>query len=426
MENTQSILGALFKYVYSREIISALASSSMLQKAFPMVPESEREGGEYWIPVRTSRAHGWTMNGTTGGAFALNAAEPQRQTYAHFRGSTFMARETIGDKEVHALLSSKGSSRTRAFVDATSHMVEALKDMAERQQELQLLYGGKPVAGLHASAAAVSGTGTASQVKQIADASWVPAMWEGSENGYLDFYDSTGTTHRNPTTECKITAVDLANKRLTLSGDPDELDDVTNSDLVYFRGTKTNGMSGLVAITSNTSGSVLGISASTYSVWASNTHNLSSARLSQGGLLEALQKPINRGAGGKFTCYCSFPSFTDCMNDLQMLKRIVNKNGGTLELGDKAIVFTSRSATLEVVPHIYMWPSLAVIVPDSGIDRRGTTDTTFGVPGKANNLAQFSMLPDNAGYQMRILWDLALFVPKPSNCCYLYGIVNGS
>ena len=422
-ENTLSILAALFKYVYPAEVISAIPEANLLQKTFPMVPQEEAEGGAYWKPVRVSRAHGWTKNGTTGGAFPLNPAEPRRQTYATFRGSTFVGRETIGYKEAHALLKSKGDSRKRAFVSATSHMVESLQEMATFQQELDLLYGQDPVGILHATGAEVSGAGTVSQVKKFASSHWVPAIWEGMENGYVDFY-SSGGTHRNPTTECQVTAVDLANQQITVSGNATELDAVTNGDYVYMRGSKTGGPVGAIAICSNTTGTIHGISGTDHSVWQGNSCNASSARVVFANLMEYFAKALNRGGSGKFTCCSSLPTFNDAMNDTQMLRQVTKAAGGTMEIGDNALVFYNRLGVLEMVPHIYLYPSVALIIPDNGPERCGTTDTTFGLPGAPRNLAEFTMLPDAAGYQMRIMYDLALFIPKPSHTVYIYGITN--
>lgn len=418
--NVVSTLSGLFKEVYADKLESLVPKAARLQKEAKFVSRDKQEGNQYHQPVRLTRAHGWTLS-TSGDAFALNQPEPARTQDATLQGSSFVLREAISYTAAAKLASSKGSDRKRAFVSGTSYMVENMAETAAFVQELQLLFGQSDVGIVNAY---VSGTGTGSQVFSITSATFIPAMWSGLEQGYVDFYD--GATQLNPSGDCQITAVDIENKQITVSGVASELDAVhaATNPSIYLRGTKSSGITGLRSIVSNT-GLMFGINAATYSLWAGNTFSAASGSLSFVKVLQALNKPVNRGLMSDVLMYCSPASWTDMNNDLAALRRYANKAGGKLEQGAEGLEFYGQSGSIEIVPHIYMKPSEAIVIPRDTIIRVGASDLTFTPPGSDSD-SFFENLPDNAGYGTRCYWNLALFMPCPNKGLLINNIVNST
>jgi len=417
-ENTKSTLEGLFKTVYGDKLVDLVCDETSLADEIPFVPANMQLGGYFKQPVLLTRSSGWTIAGSGGGAFALNASEPSITREASILGTAFMIRETIGYPEVSALLKNSGDARTKAFVSATSHLVEAMTTASKFVREISLLYG---QASVGTWSSRTSGGGTGTQLMVLTTGTFIPAMWAGIENGYVDIYDSTGVTKRNAANAVQVTKVDVDTRTLTLVGNSTELDAITTGDLFYLRGCHANGMVGLTTIAAN-AGTLWGIAGATYSLFQGNSFAAGSAPLDFSKLMVALNKPINRGMRGQYLLYVSPKTWTDLNNDLSALRRYADKAGGKIEQGSSSIGYFSQAGYVEVKPHLYMMPSQALGYRKGSFKRIGTTDLTFSLPGSSQNF--FTELADNAGYQMKAYWEQAPFTTEVKNCLLITGITN--
>jgi hypothetical protein len=407
---------ALFKEVYGDEVKDLVPKAARLQKDAKYVSKDKQEGNLYHQPVKVTRSHGWTLS-TTGDAFPLNAAQPARTADAQVRGSAFVLRDVISYDAASKLLQGKGESRKRAFVSGSAFMVENMTETASFVLETQLLHGQRDI-GVVSS---VSGSGT-TRTYVLTAATFIPALWAGLENGFVDAFDTTGATQRNASGTFQVTAVDVSTRSITLTGIDAELTATVATDKLYLRDTKSAGMVGLLSIASN-SGLMFAINAATYSLWAGNTHSAGSAALSYIKLLQAMNKPVNRGLMSDVIAYVSPKSWTDCMNDLSALRQYVGKAGGEIEQGSDGIKFHGQSGSMELVPHILMKPSETVVFPKGELMRLGASELTFNVPGRSDK-DLFENLPDHAGYGLRNYWNQALFCACPAKCLLITDIVN--
>lgn len=411
-----SVASALFKEVYGDDVKDLVPKAARLQKDFKFVSRDKQEGNLYHQPVKVTRSHGWTLS-TTGDAFPLNAAQPARTADAQVRGSSFVLREVISYDAAAKLLSGKGESRKRAFVSGSAYMVENMTETAAFVLETQLLHGQRDI-GVVSS---VSGSGT-TRTYVLTAATFIPALWAGLENGYVDAYDTTGATQRNASGTFQVTAVDVSARSITLSGIDAELTATVATDKFYLRDTKSAGMVGALSIASN-SGTMFNINASTYSLWAGNSFSAGSAALSYIKVLQGMNLPVNRGLMTDVIGYVSPKSWTDCMNDLSALRQYVGKTGGEIEQGSDGIKFHGQSGSMELVPHILMKPSEALFIPKGDFIRLGASELTFNPPG-ASDKDFFEHLPDHAGYGLRCYWNQAVFSPAPAKCLLITSIVN--
>lgn len=414
--NTTSILSALFKECYADELVSLVPKAARLQKDASFVSRDKQEGNQYHQPVRLSRAHGWTLS-TSGDAFPLNQPEPARTQDAKVQGSSFVLREIISYDAAAKLESGKGESRKRAFVAGTSYMVENMTETAAFVLELQLLYGQSDL-GVILARTVDAGT---SQTFSFTVGSFIPAMWSGLEQGYVEVWDTTGATQRNASGTMQVTAVDTDARTVTFLGTEAEMDTIVATDKVYLRDTKSAGMVGLRSIAAN-AGTLFSIDSTVWSLWKGNTL-ATTGSLSFAKILQGLNKPTNRGLMSDVVGYISPKSWTDCNNDLAALRRYADKAGGKIEQGAESIMYYGQTGSIELVPHIFMKPSEAIFVPKGKLIRVGASDLTFQLPGTPEG-AFFQHLQDHAGYGTRCYWNQALFMPCPSQALVISGIVN--
>lgn len=415
--NTTTTLSGLFKEVYADKLESLVPKAARLQKDAKFVSRDKQEGNQYHQPVRLTRAHGWTLS-TSGEAFPLNPPEPARTQDATVQGSSFVLREVISYPAAAKLLSGKGEAQKRAFVAGSSYMVENMTETSAFVLELQLLYGQNDL-GIILARTADNGT---SQTFSFTAATFIPAMWSGLERGFVDVWNSAGSTQRNASGTMQVTAVDIAARTVTFEGVEAEMDTIIATDKVYLRDTKAAGMVGLRSIIANT-GILFGINAATYSLWAGNTHSAASGSLSFAKCLQALNKPVNRGLMSDFLFYISPKTWTDCNNDLSALRRYADKAGGKIEQGADSIQYYGQAGSVELVPHIFVKPSEALGVPKGKMIRLGASELTFNPPGMDEG-SFFENLPDHAGYGTRCFWNQALFLPCPNQCVLINEIVN--
>ncbi len=413
--NTVETLEGLFKEVYGDDVLSMLPNAARVVKDFPFVSRDKQEGNAYNQPVRLTRAHGWTLS-TAGDAFALHPPEPALHDNARIQGSSFVLRDAIS-LDAAAKLSQSGKDK-RAFVAGTSHVVENMTETAAFVLELQCLYGQSSLGTINARTA---DNGT-SQTFSVTAATFVAAIWSGLERGYVEIWTSNGVTNLTPS-GAQITAVDIENLKLTLEGVETQLDAVAaaTNPLIYLRDTKSAGMVGLRSQIAN-SGSLFGIDAANYSLWAGNTYSISSAAASFVHIMRAMNKPIGRGLMGDYRFYMNPSSWTDVMNDLAALRRLTDKaGGGDIKQGGGGLEFYCQSGSVELVPHIFIKPSEMMGMPKGKGMRLGASEMTFNMPGVGK---VWENLPDHAGVGIRCYWNQAIFLPCPAQCVLIDGLVN--
>ena len=416
-EHTSTTMDGLRKEVYGDKLEDLVPSETSVCKSIKFVAREQLLGNNYNQPVRLTRSHGWTVN-TGGTAYALNAAEPCITQNAQVTGISFTVRESIANDMITFLGKGSRGDQRRSFVSATSHIHESMSEISMFIREIAILWGGHDV-GVTSGQYDDSGT---TQTFTFTAATFIPALWSGLENGYVDVWDTAETTQRNPTGTMKVTAVDIENRRVTFLGTEAEMDAIISTDVFFLRGFKGLSLIGLYDIFTNT-GTMHGVAGGTYSLWKGNTHPAGSAALTFGTILQAMNRIANRGFRGKLDCYVSSASWNDCNNSLAALRRYGEKAGGKVEAGATGIEYHTHSGSVVLHHHLLMAPSMAALIPSAKCKRIGSTDVTFKLPGLAKD-AFFAPLADNAGVQMRAMFNQAAFCPYPGHGCWITGLEN--
>ncbi len=421
MATDPSVLTGLFKEAYADRIETLVPDVAKVVKLVPFVERDKEEGNKYHQPVILSNEHGITYAGPNAGAFALNSAISMNMGDAQVQGSQMLLRAALSYDAA-----AKASNNVKAFVKATELIVENMMESMTKRLEVALLYGGS------SNGLAIVGTSTnistTSTKLNVTTASWATGIWAGMENATVDLY-SAAFAKKNPNLALTITAIDMDNRTLTVTGNTTDIAAIdtfvaanTNTCPLFFTGAYGNEMSGLDAILTNT-GSLFNISATTYSLWKAASYSANSAALTMGKILSGIAKPIQRGLAEDVTALVNPVTWGNLNSDLSALRRYDGSyEKKKLENGVMGIVYHAQNGDVEIVSHSCVKEGEAFIFPDKKLQRLGAMDLTFKTPGREDEI--FLHLPSNAGFELRLYTDQALFCRTPARCVKVTNIVN--
>lgn len=416
MAVTDTTLDGWFKERYASAPQDLVPDFSIVAEDVPF-GTAAKLGEKFIENVRVRRSQGHTFYGTGLDAFTLNSPVSGQRKPAEIQGTQYVLREQVA----YGVIASARNSQD-AFGNAFDDIVKDMVNSAGFARELCLLYGGSDI-GTMASA---TGSGTTRDVV-ISEATWAPGLWAQMEGALVDAYSAAGGTKRNSNDDITITAVDAANRTVSISGNSTDLSGITySSDVFIPKGADGNWFDGLDVLVPN-SGTMHGIDATTYGLWAGNSVAAGSAALTFAKVQQAATEILVRGGMGKLCCYLSPYTWTDLNDDLAGLRRYVNDHGkGEVSYGTKAISYYGVGGEIELKPHPMVKAGEAFLVNPKMLRRVGATDTTFslGVEGQSERF--FRELDDSAAFELRSYWHQALLNKRPACHAKITGIDNDS
>lgn len=409
-------MNGMFKEVYGNKVARAVPHSHLLSKALPFVPRNQREGDTYNIPVLLTREHGHTFN-TDGSAFDLQGAFSDQSQKATVSGVEHVLQCQLSYGAIFKA-TQKGD---RAFVNATRHKVKAALEAASFMREYQLLWGGgsaiDPSAGDPqglGEISAVTGSGSGSGTMTITAKSWALGLWAGLEGCPLDVYTAAGSLQSGFASESLIVdSINPDTRTITWSSSGGGNLSLAPTDYVYFRGAATKEMNGAARVANTTSGTINGISATTYQLWQGSSFNVSGA-LTFTKAMDGLRRPAALGFSGNMDLYVSTAAWQDLSADQAGQRRFVNKDGGKLSAGANELCYYGQTGTVRIRPHVFMKQGFALALPQ-GKDkcyRTGATDITFELPDNRGEF--FRQLDTKAGIELRTYQLQSYFTPCPA------------
>lgn len=416
-----SQLNGLFKAVYGDSIINLIPESSHLVKSIKFVGSDKETGDSYNQPVVLSNEHGITYSAAGTSAFSLNQSVSLTMKNATLQGSQMVLRSSLSYDAA-----AKASNSKKSFVKGTELLVENMLESITKRLELQLLYGGS--AGGLGNADSSANAGTENTVITLTAASWASGIWAGAENAELDFYD--GSSKKNTNAVLVITAVDLDNRAISVSGNATDIAaidtfiaaDSDDSAYLVWKGAYSNEMAGIDKVITNT-GSLFGINAGTYNLWKGNSFAVGGADLSMAKLLKATSSAVARGLNEGVTAYINPVTWAKLNSDMAALRRFDSSYSRAKgEQGQESLKFYGQNGEIEVVAHNCVKEGEGFILPLAKCRRIGSQEISFKRPG--SNDQMFRELSDRAGYELRAYTDQAFFCEAPSRAVKLTGIVN--
>jgi hypothetical protein len=424
----------LTKRVYAKRLAEMLPEKlTVFADLCPFRGAEKGPGDDYYEPVRLTRSTGVTFN-NDGSAFALRKGLASKSEGATIRGSEMLIRDTISFAAMQraAKADTSTDSGKRAFVNATKDTFTSLAEAGAFYREMQLLYG---CGGVADASAANGGIGAIESISVAAGgvltlvitaATWMAAAWLGCENGEYDLYTPGGTKRNTAGTDSARTTVYVLQTvnptTRTLSFTSEQATNVANAlagDVFFFAGARAVEMLGLEALCA-TSGSVFGISNTTYGLWKPQSITVG-GQLSFEAIMNGAARASEVGFYGELCVMVSPQGWTDLVNDQAALVRHTNEKGGKVVMGYESIEYHGPTGSMRIKPHLLMKQGLAFGIPVGELERIGSTDLTFEMPIVGKMLSE---LPDNAGAQARIYSDQALFGTMLKGIVRWTGIVN--
>jgi len=411
--NTLATLNGLFKEVYADAIRDLVPSAVKLQKEVRFVAKSKELGNQYHQPVVLAQEHGFTFAnpGSTGDAFTLNAA-----VAGQIKDAVVSANELVLRSRLSYAAASRAAQGRNAFIDATEQVVRNMKTSMTKKLEVELFYGSSGIGG-------VSSADNTAKTITIKAAEWAPGIWTGGEGMLIDVY--TGSTKNTTAGTLKVTKVDIATRKLTVTksdGTAADLSTVAEDNNLFFYNAYGNEMKGLHSVLS-TSGTLFGIDNTAYSLFKGSEYAVGGASLSFNHISAAIDQAVARGLDEDAVVFISTKAFSDILIDIaakRMYDSSYDKNRATY--GNNEITFYSQNGAIKLVPSIYVKEGYAYVTVPTDWLRIGSTDVTFNRPGQQDTF--FMDLQDAAGYELRAYTDQALFTEAPARQVLISGIVN--
>lgn len=425
--NTTSTLDGNFKLVYGEGPINAIPEVSILQKMIKF-EKADKIGKSYNFPVILTSEAGVTYLAAGAGVTTLNDAIASQLKEASVDANQIIIRGQMDYEAAAKAVKSKES-----FKSATELLVMNLQETASRRLEIAMIYG-QSATGLGVGDTSANTSATITVVTMTA-LGWAPGIWAGTENATVIAFKSSDDTLISSGADSVfvITAIDFDNRKITLTGTATgitAIDSHLSSGDCYFhwKGAKTNSttwseMVGIDKIISNT-GSLFGISATTYSLWSGSSHSFGSAAATTAKLLNMAGKAVSKGGLlGEASIVMSPKTFMNLSGTMTDLRR---QNGGTKEMegiaGFETITLMGPNGKLNIIPHPMIKEGECFLFPAKQFRRIGTQEFSFQTPGRSEEL--FLHIPDKNAYELRLYSGQAIVCLKPSQCVKGTAIVN--
>jgi hypothetical protein len=406
--NTASTINAWVKEIYADSLVDLIPEGVKLVKAVKFQSGEKELGSSYIQPVALTHEHGFSVGS---GAFSLNNHISATYGEAQIEGTNLLLRTAVAYDAM-----ARASNSKKAFMKWSEQVIGNMTASFTKRLEVLHFYGGTGL-GKVSAVSDSSGTNTLT----ITDATWASGIWAGSEGCQLDAY--TGSTKRNSNAALVISAVDLAAKTITVTGNASDTAAIAATDDLYFYGFKGSEVNGLDKIVTNT-GTLYNISASTYALWKGSSYSAGSAALTFAKIQAAVALAVAKGLDGKVTVWVAPKTYANLNSDLAAFRKADSSYRPEKgQNGYEAICFYGVNGEIEVMPSIYVKEGEAFCAPMQKLKRIGSTDVTMRMPGQSEDQLVLQ-LPSNAGYEMRLFYDGNLFAEAPGHLVKITGITN--
>jgi len=436
----------LFKKVYGN-IHDLLPEDYFLQKKIPF-SEKQKVGESFIEAVILTNEVGWTLGGSSMTAFELNPASAgsvQQATVTPY--STVLASIVPW-----GVISRSAGGGDKAFYDGTKHVVKNNIKSHGKLLEILRLYGQATAllgyvsyfTGTYRGVSFSTGTGTlvlngTSTVLTTginATTNWIlfgqgsfaAGIWVGTEGAIVQEIDSSAVVLK----EGKLLAVDPLQGAIQVDFVPTAASSTT-SHRICFKGQATaSEMIGINSILTNT-GTLFGISTSSYSLWKGNAVNNNQQKLSLNGtpgisgqltgIQGAVAQTVARGGlDGDIELICNPRSWANLIvteSGLRMYDE--SYKPGNAENGFQSITFWSQTGKITVNAHRMVKEGEAYGLHLQGDwSRSGSAEISFTIPGIPGEV--IFPLQNQAGYAFRSFADQYIFCHAPAKSFVIYNI----
>lgn len=344
--NTPTTLASRFKSQYNKEISQIVPMTADILRSVKFKADLSL-GLDSNFDVQLSPELGFSQG--TGNA-TLNGSITQATAKA-----TVTAYSLVLQSQVSYDAITRAKSSDKAFASFSDSKFIPMVDSFRMREEYHALLGRDQGLG--------KVTGNAAGVLTISSDTWIPALASSLVGAVIVAYDAkltattaSGAQHNGDLT---VTAVNLTNRTITVSGTNAA---VVANDYLYFKGDYTvTSRIGLLSIAQN-SGTLFGISATTYPLWRGNSYSLGTSAITLGKILQGAARAAEKGCvGKKLVCSVPVSAFQSLVADESALVQYAANKTKTAENGFEYLTFLGASGSIEVKPHLFMPDGVALI-----------------------------------------------------------------
>lgn len=394
--NTPTTLASRLKEVYSDGITQLIPSSNeLVGKRLKFKKELEL-GKQAVFDVQLSHEQGFTVGQ---GELTLNAAVAQVSAKA-----TVDAYQIILRSRVSYDLINRAKTTKAAFARFNDSKFIPMVESFRKREEI---YG---ICGRDSLGKVLTNT---SGALVISADTWAPSLWLGMEGAVLVAGTTRAATATQHDGDLTVSAVDISTRTVTVTGTSTS---VVAGDFLYFKGDIdfTNDVFncpvGLMAIARN-AGTLYGISAATYSLWAANAYDAGTSSLTLAKILAAAAKSADKGCDEKLTCLVPVSAFQNLVSDQAALRKYdASYSKSKLENGSESLAFYGATGLIEVVPYMYMKQGEALLFPERYTYLIGSTEMT-NIVGPGGDIV-FD-LESTSAKEMRLVSEWTTFCERP-------------
>lgn len=428
-ETDVSAVNGLAKRVYDKAIVDARPGVSIAQRKIGWDKGTRNIGESYQVGVALQPPNGFTYPGSAGGVTTLKA--PRNSIIK--QASIIPFEMELREQMVYTALSRAAKEGEGAFKQLAGEVFLAMKKAMVNRLEASALLGQQG----WGQVSSVTDNGSGIQVTlggvtyNTADIvmttnSWAPGLWWALGVGAtMDSYSSLTSGSKHNSGGAIILAGIFVNGSAVTSapftirvaysgsfGTQVQANDILVPEGTYD-GTTFYEMPGLITQLSNTSGTSLGLSATTYPNWAGNTYavggNINSEIVEDG-----ISKLRDRGAEGKLEYWCGNKQFSVLMNELKQLRIIDSSYKPTQgQTGFKEIEYFSPDiGEVALVNHPMMPYQYGIALNPNDAGRVGSSDITFGVPGMESEQL-FVLVQNTNAAEVQAFTDQAIIHKRP-------------
>jgi len=397
--NTVLTLDGLYKKVYAKSgPIVALPEIAILQDLVPF-QASKREGKSYNVPIVVSDEHGFSY-GDADETITLNT-----EIAATLKEISVNGAQIVGQASLNYAAAARSMGSEAAFLEAGHLVVQNLNTSASKKLEASLLYGRSGIS----TVASLS-----SQVITMTAASWADGLMMNLINCQIDVYTSGGSLRQG---NLVVTAVDPTNYTITVTG---TTTGIVSTDVVYLDGAFGKECYGLNAIITNT-GSMFGVDASAYPIWAGSSYSAGSAALTMTKVLSGAAQAVARGGlSGEAVLLCH-PSSWNNLNSDQAALRQYTTDDKKAQNGFEEIVYRGPNGKIRVVSHPMIKRGDAFLFDPKSLKRVGSQDISNMTPGRSDEIFMHSQTL--SAYLIRVYSNQAIFCERPATAVKITSIV---
>jgi len=406
--------------VHDKVIKDLRPSASILTNRASWENGSRGVGEDYRVSVTLRPPNGFTHAGSAGSSRTqLKAARPMVIKQASVTPFEIDLREELLMQALSRMSEQGEGSLTGLF----GEVMKGMKLSAGNRLEANLLTGQRGLGTVEA----VTDLGSSQMDITITADTWRPGLWWAlGEGTTLDAF--TATSKNNGTAALVLAGVKATERKITVSHGGTYSSEVQAADVLYFEGaydgTTFYEMKGLLSQGENTSGTSLGIVASTYGNWKGNTKSIG-GNFTLDVLEELCGELRDRGATGKLSAYMANKTFAGIASEVRAL-RVVDSSYSSEKnkVGEKGLAFVSPEfGEIEIVIHPFMAQGEVYIQKDDSIGRVGSSDFTFGIPGiKSEKLLYVT--PDYNTVEVRMFSDQCAINKAPNHTYVATGITH--